>query len=178
MFGFFRKIVAAQNRIAEAHERMAVAQELIARCSKETHASAQESHKESVAYYRMLRTRQQNEDLQSTTVWSKPERRSSDEQGACSSFEHAAAIGQFYKQEVTVSRQDNLVTLECRDAASATLVTNWLMDVGPQDYMEPSGWTIISIGDDCSVLCESPAGTRRRYWFIGKQDATQKGGEA
>ena len=30
---------------------------------------------------------------------------------------------------------------------------------------DPIGWTIVSTGDDGSVLCESPIGRRRRYWF-------------
>ncbi len=31
---------------------------------------------------------------------------------------------------------------------------------------DPIGWKIIATGDDGSVLCESPTGNRRRYWFV------------
>ena len=34
---------------------------------------------------------------------------------------------------------------------------------------DPIGWTIVATGDDGSVLCESPSGNRRRYWFEGKR---------
>lgn len=37
-------------------------------------------------------------------------------------------------------------------------------------YDKPAGWTIVSIADDGSVLCRSPAGHRRRYWFQAKDN--------
>ena len=36
---------------------------------------------------------------------------------------------------------------------------------------DPIGWTIVATGDDGSVLCESPIGNRRRYWFKGKVES-------
>lgn len=31
----------------------------------------------------------------------------------------------------------------------------------------PIGWTIVGIGDNGTILCESPTGHRRRYWLSG-----------
>jgi len=36
---------------------------------------------------------------------------------------------------------------------------------------DPVGWTIVAIGDDGSVLCQSPRGQRRRYWFHDPEKA-------
>lgn len=38
-------------------------------------------------------------------------------------------------------------------------------DMMTDDTDTPAGWTIVSIGDDGSVLCQSRSGCRRRYWF-------------
>ena len=38
---------------------------------------------------------------------------------------------------------------------------------------DPIGWTIVSTGDDGSVLCESPSGNRRRYWFHDRTNGDQ-----
>lgn len=32
---------------------------------------------------------------------------------------------------------------------------------------EPIDWTIVATGPDGSVLCQSPTGARKRYWFSG-----------
>jgi hypothetical protein len=38
---------------------------------------------------------------------------------------------------------------------------------------DPIGWTIVSTGDGGSVLCESPSGNRRRYWFHDRTNGDQ-----
>lgn len=35
----------------------------------------------------------------------------------------------------------------------------------------PIGWSIVGIGKDGSILCQSPTGKRRRYWLNNDADA-------
>lgn len=50
----------------------------------------------------------------------------------------------------------------------ANAVYDWLTDIGDDTEGDPIGWKIIATGNDGSVLCESPSGNRRRYWFLGR----------
>jgi len=44
-----------------------------------------------------------------------------------------------------------------------------LLDIGDETEGDPIGWKIIATGNDGSVLCQSPSGNRRRYWFLGRE---------
>lgn len=47
-------------------------------------------------------------------------------------------------------------------------------DVVDDTLDEPVGWKIIAIGSDGSVLCCSPTGRRRRYWFLDNINLAEK----
>ena len=182
MFRFFRKVRETLDRIAVSHERSATAQERIADASLVTNQVMQESQK---AYRNRLELEiellKQRPPIghpagsdEKQVIWDLPvdsrqEAESTNRSTeSCFSPDFPHAVRQFVERSIRISRLDHQIQINCQSSKHAEIIQQWLASIGVEDYTAPTGWIIISTGDDGSVLCESPSGTRRRYWFMGK----------
>lgn len=82
---------------------------------------------------------------------------------------HEAVMQLFADCGLTISKREREVVLIADTHEEANAVFDWLMDIGDDTEGAPIGWKIIATGNDGSVLCESPYGNRRRYWFLGRE---------
>jgi hypothetical protein len=82
---------------------------------------------------------------------------------------HEAAIRLFEDQALTISKAGSKVSVQCDNDDDANAIFKWLSDIGDDTEGDPVGWTIVSIGNDGSLLCRKDNGRRARFWFLGRQ---------
>ena len=83
---------------------------------------------------------------------------------------HAVVMQLFADCGLTIAKREREVVLIADTHDEANAVFDWLTDIGDDSEGDPVGWKILATGNDGSVLCESPSGNRRRYWFFGREN--------